>query len=195
MGLEVNELPFLLFCRQGQQRQQRQQGKQTLEVSWAVRGVLLEGGGSLSRLSFPFLTEAGFRPFRVGNFHARGARHSPQQPATADEPSGACPLFPCSVWGATDSAEGAHHFLPLVLAFGYRSATAAPAPLPLPLPLLAPFPWRAVPIQRKTWTTPGTHQRRSTGFFLTFPPRESQPAFALPQLRLARAPPPHLAPA
>ena len=53
-------------------------------------GVLLEGG-SLSRLSFPFLSEAGGRPFRVANFHARGARHSPQESATADEPSGACP--------------------------------------------------------------------------------------------------------
>ena len=64
---------------------------------------------------------------------------------------GRAPLFPCSFWGATASAEGAHHFLPLLLAFGYRSATAAPAPLPLALPLLAPFPWRAVPTQRTIW--------------------------------------------
>ena len=115
LGLEVNELPFLLFCRQGQERQQRQQGKQTLEVSWAVRGVLLEGGGSLSRLSFPFLSETGGRPFRAANFHARGARHSPQQSATADEPSGACPLVPLQLLGRNRLCRGGSPLLALGL--------------------------------------------------------------------------------
>ena len=64
---------------------------------------------------FLFLTEAGFRPFRVGNFHARGARHSPQQPATADEPSGACPLVPLQRLGRNRLCGGGSPLLALGL--------------------------------------------------------------------------------
>ena len=151
LGLEVNELPFLLFCRQGQERQQRQQGKQTLEVSWAVRGVLLEGGALFPVYLFLFCRRLAADPF-APQTSTRAVRVTPlSNPQLRMNLQGRAPLFPCSFWGATASAEGAHHFLPLVLAFGYRSATAAPAPLPLALPLLAPFPWRAVPTQRTIW--------------------------------------------
>ena len=91
-------------------------------------GVLLEGGGSLSRLSFPFLSEAGGRPFRVANFHARGARHSPQESATADEPSGACPLVPLQRLGRNRLCRGGSPLLALGLGLWvplHKAATAA----------------------------------------------------------------------
>ena len=113
--------------------------------------MLLEGGALFLVYLFLFCRRLAADPF-ASQTSTRAVRVIPlSNPQLRMNLQGRAPLFPCSVWGATASAEGAHHFLPLVLAFGYRSATAAPAPLPLPLPLLAPFPWRAVPTQRTIW--------------------------------------------
>ena len=77
--------------------------------------MLLEGGALFLVYLFLVLSEAGGRPFRVANFHARGARHSPQESATADEPSGACPLVPLQRLGRNRLCRGGSPLLALGL--------------------------------------------------------------------------------
>ena len=155
MGLEVNELPFLLFCRQGQERQQRQQGKQTLEVSWAVRGVLLEGGALFLVYLFlfcrrlaadPFASQTSTRAVRVTPLRNPQLRmnlqgRAPQESATADEP----PLQR----GLTTSC-------PWSWPLGTAPQLRLQRPCPCRCPCWRPFPGELCPPKERSGELPGT---------------------------------------